>query len=192
MVTILFCLGSMQMAVAAALARLAPPPFDSCIDFHCDATRTVTLDAGHWQAVRTLFAGETSPAGERERIRQAIALLEREVGVITGTWSDLARNIKGDGRQLDCISESKNTTTYLQLLFDDGLFRWHEIDQRQVRHPLIFNTHWTAVILDRNSGQRYAVDSWFLGNGEPPYIQPLEDWLSGRRIERAVERADQR
>jgi hypothetical protein len=180
----------MQMAVA--MTRLVPPPFESCIDFHCDATRTVTLDSDHWQAVRTLFAGKTSPAGERERIRQAIALLEREVGAITGTWSDLAGNIKGDGYQLDCISESKNTTTYLQLLFDDGLLRWHEIDQRQVRHPLIFNTHWTAVILDRSSGQRYAVDSWFLGNGEPPDIQPLEDWLSGRRIERAVERTDQR
>jgi len=185
MVTILFCLGSMQ--IAAALATPAPPPFDSCIDFHCDATRTVRLDAGHWQTVRALFAGETSPAGEREQIRQAIALLEREVGVIIGTWSDLARNIRGDGRQLDCISESKNTTTYLQLLFNDGLLRWHDIDERQVRYPLIFDTHWTAVVLDRNSGQRYAVDSWFLDNGEPPYIQPLEDWLSGRRIERAVD-----
>jgi hypothetical protein len=178
MAVILFSLGSLQMAAALA----SPPPFDSCLDFHCDATRTVMLDAAHWQNVRTLFASETSPAGERERIRQAIALLEREVGVLTGTASDRARNIRGDGRQLDCISESKNTTTYLQLLFNDGLLRWHEINERQVRYPLIFDTHWTAVIRDHNSGQRYAVDSWFLDNGELPYIQPLQDWLSGRRI----------
>jgi len=190
MAVILVCLGSLRMA--AAMTTLVPPPFDSCVDFHCDETRTVTLDSGHWQAVRGLFAGETSPAGERERIRQAIALLEREVGMIIGTLSDMARNIKGAGYQLDCISESKNTTTYLQLLFNDGLLKWHEINERQVRYPLIFDTHWTAVILDRNSGQRYAVDSWFLDNGEPPYIQPLEDWLSGRRIDRAVEHADHR
>lgn len=190
MAVILVCLGSLRMA--AAMATLAPPPFDNCIDFHCDETRPVKLDDGDWQAVRDLFAGETSPAGERERIRQAIALLEREVGVIIGTSSDMARNIKGADYQLDCIAESKNTTTYLQLLFNDGLLRWHEINERQVRYPLIFDTHWTAVILDRNSGQRYAVDSWFLDNGEPPYIQPLEDWLSGRRIDRAVEFANHR
>lgn len=190
MAGILFCLGSFCMA--AAMATLAPPPFENCVDFHCDATRTVTLAAGHWQDVRALFAGETSPAGERERIRQAIALLEREVGRIIGTSGDMARNMMGAGYQLDCISESKNTTTYLQLLFDDGLLRWHEINERQVRYPLIFDTHWTAVIQELNSGQRYAVDSWFLDNGEPPYIQPLEDWLSGRRIDGAVESPDQR
>jgi hypothetical protein len=165
------------------MATQAPPPFENCVDFHCDETRTVTLADSHWQSVRDLFAGETSPAGERERIRQAIALLEREVGMITGTSGDMARNMTGAGKQLDCISESKNTTTYLQLLFNDGLLRWHEINERRVRYPLIFDTHWTAVIRERNTGQRYAVDSWFLDNGQPPYIQPLEDWLSGHRID---------
>ena len=156
----------------------------TCIDYHCDAGRTVTLTADQWQSVRDLFPASTTPKEERENIRQAIALLENTVGSMTGTWRDLAGNAAGAGQrgQLDCISESKNTTTYLQLLFADGLLKWHGIGERRVRHPLIFNVHWTAVIIDRSSGERFAVDSWFLDNGQPPIIQPLEDWLSGREM----------
>lgn len=144
----------------------------------------MSLTAGQWQSIRNLFTVHISPANERENIRQAIALLENMVGAITGTWRDLAGNAAGAGQpgQLDCISESKNTSTYLKLLFNDGLLKWHKVEKRQVRHPLIFNTHWTAVIADRSSGERFAVDSWFRDNGEPPDLQPLSDWLKGRKV----------
>jgi hypothetical protein len=159
--------------------------FFSCTDYHCDAGQMVTLTASQWQTIRDLFAADSSPAKERESIRQAIALFENIVGAITGTWRDLAGNFLGSGQpgQLDCISESKNTTKYLQLLFDDDLLKWHDVEERQVRHPLIFNTHWTAVIVDHSNGEQYAVDSWFLDNGQPPYIQPLSDWLRGRKMD---------
>jgi len=145
----------------------------------------VTLSNEQWQTVRKLFVPNASPAEERENIRLAIAILEDTVGHITGTWRDLAGNTAGAGQpgQLDCISESKNTDTYLHLLADDGLLKWHRVGQRQVRHPLIFNTHWTAVIVEQGDGEQYAVDSWFLDNGQPPYIQPLDDWLAGRSMD---------
>ncbi|UCE77333.1 MAG: hypothetical protein JSU62_03790, partial [Gammaproteobacteria bacterium] len=156
--------------------------FFICTDYHCDTGETVTLSPSQWQSVRDLFISDASPAEEREFIRQAIALLETIVGAITGTWRDMAGNVAGAGKagQLDCISESKNTTTYLVLMFDDGLLKWHEIGDRRLRHPLIFNLHWTAVIIDRSNGQHFAVDSWFLDNGQPPRIQPISDWLKGR------------
>ena len=158
----------------------------SCTDFHCDREREVQLTTRQWQNIRTLFTGTVSPGQERNRLRQAIALLEVYAGNITGTWRDLPRNITGEGPQgqLDCISESKNTTTYLALLHNNGLLRWHDIEERQVRHTFVFNAHWSAVIRDRISGKRYAVDSWFRGNGYPPYIQPLQEWKSGRRFDR--------
>jgi hypothetical protein len=170
---------------AAASDTSGELTFFSCTDYHCDAGRMVTLTAGQWQSVRSLFAADTSPAEERENIRQAIALLENMVGALTGTWRDLAGNVAGAGQpgQLDCISESKNTSTYLQLMFDDGLLKWHDVEERQVRHPLIFNTHWAAVIADQSSGERFAVDSWARDNGQPPDIQPLSDWLMGRKLE---------
>ncbi len=159
--------------------------FFSCTDYHCDTGQMVSLTASQWQSIRNLFSADTSPAEERENIRQAIALLENIVGSITGTWRDLAGNIAGAGQsgQLDCISESKNTSTYLQLLFDGGLLKWHDVEERHVRHTLIFNTHWTAVIADRSNGERFAVDSWVRDNGQPPDIQPLSDWLVGRKME---------
>jgi hypothetical protein len=30
---------------------------------------------------------------------------------------------------------------------------------------------------------QFAVDSWFGDNGQPPIIQPLDDWESGRRTD---------
>ena len=145
----------------------------------------VSLTPTQWQSIQDIFSSGNSPAEERENIRRAIALLEKVVGATTGTWRDLAGNAAGAAQsgQLDCISESKNTTTYLQLMFDDGLFKWHKVEERQVRHPLIFNTHWSAVITDLSNGEQFAVDSWFRDNGEPPVIQPLGDWLKGRKIE---------
>ncbi len=169
----------------SASASSGQVKFFSCTDYHCDTGQTVSLTASQWRSIRKIFAVGSSPAKERENIRYAIAMLEHMVGAITGTWRDLAGNVAGAGQpgQLDCISESKNTSTYLQLMFDDGLFNWHVVEERRVRHPLIFNTHWTAVITDRSNGEQFAVDSWFRDNGEPPDIQPLEDWLKGRKIE---------
>lgn len=172
--------------VASSLsAGAASRSFFSCTDYHCDAGRVVTLRDWQWQRVRALFAGNASARAERESIRRAIALLEDMVGAMTGTWRDLAGNAAGAGRagQLDCISESRNTTTYLQLLSADGLLEWHDVEERRDRHTMIFNTHWTAVIRERGSGDRYAVDSWYLDNGQPPEIQPLEAWLEGRRMD---------
>jgi len=166
-----------------------PPAFFSCTDYHCDEGQTVSLNNRQWREIRALFSQTSTPAEERQQIRKAIALFETEVGLLTGTWRDRAKNAAGAGLpgQLDCISESKNTTTYLQMLSEGGLLRWHRVEKRQVRHPLIFNVHWAAVILDESTGTRYAVDSWFLDNGQPPYIQPLEAWLSGRSFDRGQE-----
>jgi hypothetical protein len=156
--------------LACTMASASPvnQPFFSCTDYHCDTGRMVTLTDSQWREVRNLFA-----------------VLEKKVGAITGTWRDLAGNVAGAGEpgQLDCISESKNTTTYLQLMSDDGLLKWHAVEPRQVRHPFIFDVHWSAVIRDRTDGKRFVVDSWFLDNGQPPYVQPLEDWLDGKRFD---------
>jgi hypothetical protein len=171
------------------MAERAPPPFFSCTDYHCDEREIVTLSDDQWHRVVSLFLSTESPADEREQIRRAIALLETLVGEITGTWRDLAKNVAGAGQpgQLDCISESKNTTSYLQLLSRGSLIRWHDVEERAIRHPWILDLHWSAVIRDRNTGMRYAVDSWFLDNGQPPFIQALDEWLSGQRFDSGQE-----
>jgi hypothetical protein len=144
----------------------------------------VILDQEDQAQLRALFWNVETPEQERHQLRLAIALLEDTVGRLTGTWRDLGKNAAGAGKhgQLDCIAESKNTTSYLKLMDQDGLLRWHRVLERTVRHPWILDFHWTAVIEDQTSGIRYAVDSWYLDNGQPPYIQKLDDWLVKRRF----------
>lgn len=176
-------------SAAGVSAGRAPTAFYSCTSYHCKTGQQVQLSEAQWQAVRRLFQVDGSAEQERQALRQAIALLEQQTGRITGTWRDLAGNVAGAGLpgQLDCISESRNTTTYLHLLDDAGLLRYHAVEERERRNPLILNIHWTAVIRDIGDDRRYAVDSWFLDNGLPPYIQPLEDWKSGADFERGEE-----
>ncbi len=63
---------------------------------------------------------------------------------------------------MNCIDESTNTTTYLRLFVQGGLMRWHTVEDRATRGWFLFGLpHTTAVMRERASKLRYAVDSWF-------------------------------
>lgn len=172
------CLLGMISVCGAQTATSAG--FPVCYSHECGRQQFVRLSDRQWQATRALFTPDaTSAAAERAMIRRAIAQLEQFTGVLAGTSADRGGNVAGAGLpgQMDCIDESINTTTYLGLLQQDGLLHWHEVQERERRSKWVLDVHWTAVIRETASRQRWAVDSWFLDNGEPPYIQRLEDWL---------------
>ena len=85
---------------------------------------------------------------------------------MTGTSTDKGGNWAGWGLpgQMDCIDESTNTTIYLRMLQKDGLLRWHQAGDRATRWTPFTWPHTTAVIEERDSLLRWAVDSWFLDN----------------------------
>ncbi len=173
------------IAYAAPPSR-APDSFTICYGFDCSRRQQVGLTPSQWQDIREIFTPPAADAEqERALIRHAIAHMETLVGVLTGTWMDKGGNTAGSGqpKQMDCIDESTNTTTYLSLFRQDGLLAWHEVAERASRAKWILDIHWTGVIREPASGQSYAVDSWFLDNGEPPYIQRLEEWKAKKRIE---------
>jgi hypothetical protein len=156
---------------------------DTCTDYHCDIIVPVVLDIRETAQIEQLFKNIETPSEERERIALAIGLFESLVGPKNGTSDDLGKNPfdaphRPRGGQLDCISESTNSTTYLKQLEKSGLLSWHSVEERAVRHRWLFAIHWTAVISDRN-GVHYAVDSWYGNNGEPAIVLPLEDWYKG-------------
>ncbi|MET0015261.1 MAG: hypothetical protein ABW088_16545 [Sedimenticola sp.] len=172
---------SLALGLLTSLSTVSAEPgkkFQACTDYHCDIVKPVSLSPPQWEQVRQKLRHKISPHDEREQIRQAVALLETLVGNQVGTRGDLARN-NGEGShpgQLDCIAESLNTTTYLKLMEDDGLLQWHQVLERKKRSIGFFAVHWTAVIREKASRQKYAVDSWFLENGKPPVIQTIEEW----------------
>jgi len=161
-------------------AHAASAPFTICYGYECSRQQQVTLNDAQWQQIRAIFTPTASTAEqERGAVRRAIAQMEMIVGTLTGTWQDLGGNVPGSDKpkQMDCIDESTNSTTYLTLFQQDGLLTWHEVSARVRRSKWILDAHWTAVLHEKADGQLYAVDSWFLDNGQPPYIQRLEDWL---------------
>lgn len=157
--------------------------FPFCNGGTCADVKTTGLSDDEWQQVRDLFEPEPENAEqEKERIRQAIGLLERIVGAKTGTATDRGGTFGNSAYpgQLDCNDEATNSTTYMKLMSAEGLLRFHRIEDTKTRGGfLFFGWHSTAAISDKASGKLFAVDSWFFDNGVPPVILPLEAWQNG-------------
>lgn len=173
---ILLSLLLLSLATQASTLRV-----ETCADYHCDLPVYVELAQPDIEEIRHLFDQVKTSADERERIALAIGRFEQLVGQQNGTWRDKARNpgtIEHQG-QLDCIAESRNTSTYLELLNQLKVLRWHKVEPRVVRHRYFFAAHWTAVIEEMQTSDQYAVDSWHDDNGEPARIVPLEAWYRG-------------
>lgn len=163
--------------------------FTVCHGYGCRLRKTVRIESFAWAEVASLF--DPSPkdaADERVRVARAIALLEIKVGNAIGTTTDraAAETFGGDPAQLDCIDETVNTTTYLRLLAKEGLMRWHRVGTAAQRGSISgfqyndFITN-TAVILEKDTGTPFAVDSYFYANGREPKIMPLADWKKNWR-----------
>ncbi len=180
----LLCAAHADTFVSDAVIRdPTPTHFSVCYEHTCSKVGQLSLREEDWQSVRALFnPAPQDAAAEREDIAHAVAQMERLAGTLTGTAHDKGRNFKGVGiaGQMDCIDESTNTTTYLTMMAHDGLLQGHTVEGHVTRGFFIFGwPHTTAVIRDTTDNQRFAVDSWFLDNGEEPYILPLETWRDG-------------
>jgi len=172
-------LNSYQLETPATHSR-----FLICTHYDCDAPVKVALSETEWSLIGKLFSpAATSADQERVQIAKAIGLLEKLVGAKNNTFADQpCNNFQPpiESIQLDCVSESLNTTIYLQLLNNRHLLDWHQV--RPPAHRSIFQLsapHFTAVIQESESQQLFAVDSWFHANGEAAVIVPLTAWWRG-------------
>ena len=194
------CAGCAYSPVASMLreyeAQNSVAAFQICRNYSCAVRVDVSLNDEEWGRVRALFAlaparsarptqmpSSQGASEERERIRQAVALIETLVGPKAGTQNDRAGaaiiSFSREG-QLDCIDEAYNTSIYLRLLAQDALLQWHTVGM-PARRGSFFDSwpHNTATIVVRGSGARYTVDSWFGRNGALPDVVPLQVWLDG-------------
>ncbi|MCL4470639.1 MAG: hypothetical protein ACYC05_04890 [Sulfuricella sp.] len=154
-----------------------------CYNYSCAVRAGVEFDASELAAVKRLLLRAKDAAGERVAISLAIGLFETFSGQQTPTWADRGGNIDDDGLdgRMDCIDESANATAYLRLLESRGWLRFHGVLEPARRAPLLVDDHWAARIVEKQSGQEFAVDSWFFDNGRPAVIFRLEDWLDGAK-----------
>ncbi len=163
-----------------------------CFDFGCKTRQEVYVHTPEWRAVAEHLSASQNAADERDRVATAVAFMEQIVGALTPTGRDRGGNdFEGDDwtGQMDCIDESTNTTSYLNLFQERGLLKWHRVKDPVYRAPRIFDQHWAAQIEHTATGRHYAVDSWYKDNGQRPYVQMVEAW---KRKEAFASTADRR
>ena len=166
---------SFIQAVEARVQKIA-----ICYDFSCKTLQQVVLSAEEWRSVIGWFYPAAHTAvEEREQLRQAIGWMEVVIGRHTPTHRDKGLNLEKNPEfpgQLDCIDESLNITTYMQLFQDQGHLRRHRVIDRAYRKAA-FDAHWAGQIEEIDTGERFVIDSWFQDNGMLPYLSPSTDWF---------------
>lgn len=120
---------------------------------------------------------------ERRAIAYAIGWMERRVGDVIGTKDDrpgMDFAASGDPTQQDCVDEATNTTSYLTVLQSQGLLKFHTVGKPIAKENFLRGvsgwTHWTAILHENGTSQRWAVDSWIYQNGENPAVVESEKW----------------
>jgi hypothetical protein len=159
--------------------------FDVCTGGGCAEVRHVSFSDDEWQRITSIFMNArmvSNAEQERDQIALAIGVFESIVGSKTNTETDLAGTFGNSDYpgQLDCNDEAINSTTYMRLMRQNGLLKFHDIEDMRTRN--FFFTGWphsTAVIHETASGEKFAVDSWFYDNGFPATIVPFAVWKSG-------------
>ena len=152
-----------------------------CSAYGCRHKSTFTFTHHDIATLTTLMAsnrGHTA-ADERKAIAKAIAWIENRVGRETGTWQDRAGidfSAAGDPSQMDCVDEATNTTSYLSVLAAHGLLNHHDVLRPMAKDGVGRWTHYFAIIQEKASGQRWAVDSSMRANGQEPIIMQADKY----------------
>jgi hypothetical protein len=157
-----------------------------CHSYGCRQQTRFTFRPGDITEIAQLMANTRkadTPHEERRAVAYAIGWMETHVGNAIGTKDDrpgMDFSASGDPTQQDCVDEATNTTSYLLVLQDQGLLKYHTVGTPFAKENYLRGvagwTHWTAVLRETSNGQRWAVDSWIYENGENPAIVEAERW----------------
>jgi len=173
--------------VAATFAEysVAPPTTDTvfvCYGFGCKFRVEINLTtADRVKLAQFLAAGRSSAAAERRAVATAGAWFDKRVGPAAGTANHVARagmKYMYDVHQFDCIDSSRNTTSLLMVLDQLNLLRHHDVDEPEARGYMVDGRppHATAVLIERATRKKWAIDSWTVGYGQALEVMPLERW----------------
>ena len=134
-----------------------------------------------------------TPFEERRAAAYAIGHIEAKVGAKLGIndRAGMQFTAANNPTQQDCVDEATNTTSYLLVLQTNGLLKHHTVEGTMYKqnlarglatlNPVKYWPHFAAVLKEKESGQKYAVDSWSGPNGENPAVVKVEDWyIKGR------------
>lgn len=155
-----------------------------CHGFGCRLRSTAYLSSYDMARIKTKFGGPYRHAtAEREAIARTVGLIEEIVGKQTGTHADIAGTYNRSGNdQFDCVDESVNTTNAMLVMEHLGLLR-HNLVRKPIARTLFssgrLGPHQSATVMEKETTDIYAIDSWFFDNGHPAVVVPIEEWKNG-------------
>lgn len=177
----------MKRLLIVLMAMLAAPPasagvgaeIDVCFNYGCIASQRAQFDGEVIDALATQVAASADADAERAALTHAVAALYALAAMQTPIGADQPGNVDDGGvrGQMDCIDHSTNTTRFLELLAARGALRFHRV-LPPTRRGWVF-AHHTARLAALADGAEFAVDSWYVGVGEPPLVVPMTRWLAG-------------
>jgi hypothetical protein len=182
---------SLETIDAHFISFHVPPPTGStvyiCHAYGCQMKtrfRFTPDDIKQLSAIMAKYRTKAATADEERRgVAYAIGWMKERVGKVIGTIADRAGDDfegNGDPTQEDCVDEANNTTSFLVVLANAGLLVHHTVgvpfSKENYLRGVAGWTHWTAVLQEKPSGQRWAVDSWIFACCENPAIVKAEDW----------------
>jgi hypothetical protein len=192
---IVLILGALGLSTAAeaqerwfARGHGQPPTVSKvyvCHGYTCRIVTPVRFSADEIAAIAgDLTTGVADAAAERQAVSRSVQVYEEIVGARIGTAADLPGMQFGRGAddQMDCIDEATNTTSLLMLLAKHDYLHFHTVDPPSARGFFIDGRypHATAVLTEKGSGTKWAIDSWPRANALPPVILPLAKWKRSR------------
>jgi len=153
-----------------------------CYNYGCHARAQVNYSEAQLATLQQLLAAAGDAAAERKAISVVIGRMYAIAGEQTPVWRDKGGNFadSGEDGQMDCVDHSANTYAFLSLLELRGWLRFHEVLEPIRRVRFLVAVHWAARIRDKDAHWVYAVDSWYVDNGRPAVVIPVEDWRAGK------------
>jgi len=165
-----------------ALSTHAENAIEVCFNYGCLTQQPVVFAPEQFNTLLQEFAHAKDAESERAVLANVIGALYALAAEQTPIGNDKGGNYADDGvrGRMDCIDHATTTTRFLKRIEAEGALRWHRVLEPIRRMRFFVLQHFSAIIEETDeAGGRYAVDSWFLDNGEPAIILPLEEWLNG-------------
>jgi hypothetical protein len=188
------------VGLALGAAAQADERIVVCYNYGCVAEAPVRYTESQLAWARKAMSAAKNAEQERAALGAVIGRFYYWAGRQTPIYADKRGNYLDDAvpGSMDCIDHSTTTTRLLTMMDRRGMLRFHQVQQPARRARFFIFDHFSAVIEelppnwlprakirheeeapDEIKPERFAVDSWFVDNGKPAVILPLEDWKDG-------------
>ena len=159
-----------------------------CFNYGCASESVVVFAEDRLHLLQDSLSLAANPEQERALLSLAVGSLYRWAGEQTPIHADKGGNYADEGEygSMDCIDHSLTTERFLRLLEKRQMLHFHRVAGRIHRVRYLVMEHNAVAVDEVSTGDddagtpdRYVVDSWYVDNGKPALIMPLQNWMDG-------------